>query len=169
MIGKANENLFLDLLENNKTQILRICAVYSRDEEEKKDMYQEVLINLWKSLGSFRGESALSTWVYRVALNTCMQAGIKAKRHSANHEKIESIHFKTVQNDDESGEKLERVKQLHACIRQLGDIDKNIVMLSLDELSYKEIAGITGLTENHVAVRMKRLREKLFNCLNTKL
>ncbi|MGF1585611.1 MAG: RNA polymerase sigma factor [Bacteroidales bacterium] len=164
-----NEGMFLELLENNKTRILRICSVYSRSDEEKKDMYQEVTINLWKSLPAFKGNSSLSTWVYRVALNTCMRQSLKSKRLSGNHQKLESIHLRTLQLDDDANDKQELVRQLYKCIGNLNDIDKNLCMLSLDELPYKEITEITGLSENHIAVRMKRLKEKLFNCLNKEL
>jgi len=162
----VNEKVFLELLGDNKAQISRICTVYAQDEDEKRDLFQEVAFNLWKSLPSFKGNSALSTWVYRVTLNTCMQARFKGKRHESAHIRLKSIHFESLKQSDEDAEKQERIAQLYACIRKLNDADKNLVMLSLEDLPYKEIAIVTGLTENHVAVRMKRVREKLFNCLN---
>ncbi|MBX2964230.1 MAG: sigma-70 family RNA polymerase sigma factor [Cyclobacteriaceae bacterium] len=163
---EAKEQVFLEMLGDNKAQISRICAVYAQDGDEKKDLFQEVAFNLWKSLPSFKGNSALSTWVYRVTLNTCMQARFKVKRNETSVVRLTSIHFETLkQNDDDAG-KQEKIAQLYACIRTLNDADKNLVMLFLEDLPYKEIALITGLTENHIAVRMKRVREKLFNCLN---
>ncbi|HRJ29513.1 MAG TPA: sigma-70 family RNA polymerase sigma factor [Cyclobacteriaceae bacterium] len=161
----AIEKVFLELLGDNKAQISRICSVYSRDEDEKKDLFQGVAFNLWKSLPSFKGNSALSTWVYRVTLNTCMQARFKVNRHESAHVKLKSIHFELIMQSDDDAAKQERIALLYTCIRKLNDADKNLVMLFLEDLPYKEIAFITGATENHVAVRLKRVREKLFNCL----
>jgi RNA polymerase sigma factor (sigma-70 family) len=161
----ANEKVFLELLENNKAQISRICAVYAQDDDEKKDLFQEVAFNLWKSLPSFKGNSALTTWVYRVTLNTCMRARLNVNKHESSHVRLKSIHFESLKQSDDDAGKQERIDQLYACIRKLNDAEKNLVMLSLEDLPYKEIALISGLTENHVAVRLKRIREKLFNCL----
>ncbi len=164
----TQEALFQDMLDKNSAQILRICSVYGQDADEKQDLFQEVVINLWKSLPSFKGNAALSTWVYRVALNVCMQNSLKIKRHQSKHVKLDSIHYEIPPHHEDAGEEQERINQLYTCIKQLPDIDRNLVMLSLEDLPYKEIAEITGITENHVAVRMKRLKERLFTCLNSK-
>lgn len=160
-------DLFHQLLEQNKQQILRICAAYCKDADEKKDLFQEVVINIWKSLPSFEGRAAASTWIYRITLNTCMRARMKSDKYQANHLKLHSIHFETIRYDDSMDQHATQVQinNLYRCIGQLKDMEKNIVLLYLEDLPYKEIATVTGVTENHVAVYMKRIKEKLLTCL----
>lgn len=163
-----SNDVFQSLLEDNKLQILRICSAYSQNEDDKKDLFQEVVINIWKSLSSFEGKASVSTWIYRVTLNTCMRARLKIDRHNTNYLKLKSIHIETIKDDEgeEQKTKHERLTQLYRCIGALKETEKNIVLLFLEDLPYKEIASITGVTENHIAVHMKRIKEKLLTCLN---
>jgi len=166
-MDEAKKRQFITLLEENKLLILRICRGYAIDHEDRKDLFQEVVINLWRSLPSFQGRSSISTWIYRIALNTCIRASLKYK--TGNKEKIvlESISFEEIEDPARESQN-EAYQQLYSCINTLPESDKSIVLLYLEDLPYADIALITGLIENHVAVKMKRIRVKLFDCLNQK-
>ena len=157
-----------DVLEDNKHKIYRICRMYAVTPVEPQDLFQEVAYQIWKSFPNFKKQSSISTWVYRIALNVCLRSKLKLEKNSLKTIRYESIQFmaseaSTNQQDDE------RYELLKSCIDTLQEVDKSIVVLYLDEVSYKEIAGITGLSENHVAVKMKRIRKKLLDCLTPKL
>lgn len=154
------EEQFLNLLEQSKNSIHRICNVYAKNEEDAKDLFQEVLLQIWKSLASFRGQSNINTWTYRIALNICMQEQNKRERNKR------SLYMPTEHVTVLEAKKYE---ELYTCIRSLNEADRGIILLLLEDMSYKEIAAITGLTENHVAVKMKRIKLKLSNCLKQNL
>ena len=159
---------FEHLLETNKETIYRICRIYAVSPIEPQDLFQEVVYQIWRSLGNFKGKSSINTWIYRIALNVCMRSKLKLEK-----KREKTIHFDAIQlkesdnslNEDDD----EKYKLLKACISTLNESDTSIIVLYLEELSYKQIAEITGLTENHIAVKMKRIRKKLFDCINPKL
>jgi RNA polymerase sigma factor (sigma-70 family) len=159
--------LFSDIIEENKQRIMRICRAYSHNREDQKDLFQEVALNIWKSLPSFRQEARIDTWVYRICLNVCMQytrRSHKAKRMRVDIEGIQILDDSAdLQNNLEN---FEKSKMLHECISKLGDAEKSLILLFLEDLSYKAISEITGITENHVAVKISRIKKKLFNCIN---
>ena len=157
------EKDFLAAIEENQQRIARVCQVYATDEEYGKDLYQEVLLQLWKSFATFRGEAQLSTWIYRVCLNTCIRKKYRHKQKNRVHlEDLEWIAAPAESPD-------ERLNYLRQCIGQLQDADQMLVILYLEDLSYRKIKAVVGISENHVAVKMKRIREKLFHCINKKL
>jgi len=159
----ALEERFLSAIENNYQRIARICGVYAECEEDAKDLYQEVILQLWKSFTSFRGASQLSTWIYRVCLNTCIRKKYRGKQsQSVRLEDLEWVPAAPGSQD-------ERLEYLRQCIRNLKDADQILVILYLEDLSYRDIKDIVGISENYVAVKMKRIREKLFNCISQKL
>ncbi len=144
-----------------------MCRIYAVPPLGPQDLFQEVVFQLWKSFSSFQAKSHINTWVYRVGLNVCLDAKIKGDRRRNKMVRLESVEFFSSPEVDKS--EAERFQALHACIATLKESDKSLVILYLEALPYKEIAMITGLTENHVAVKMKRIREKLFACLAPKL
>jgi RNA polymerase sigma-70 factor (ECF subfamily) len=152
---------FLDILNNHRGLIYKVCNLYCSDPEDRKDLFQETVFQVWKSLGNFRGESALSTWMYRIALNTAITHFRKDKR-SINSVSINGIDIPDINENDE---KEELLKQLFAAIEDLDKIDKSIVLLYLEEKSYEEISEITGLTKSNVGVRLNRIKTKLSNTL----
>ena len=159
---------FEQVLETNKETIYRICRIYAISPIEPQDLFQEVVYQIWKSLSSFKERSNINTWVYRIALNVCMRSKLKLEKKQEKTIRIDAIQFKV--SDDSSNEKDdEKYKFLKECIATLNESDTSIIVLYLEELSYKHIAEITGLTENHIAVKMKRIRKKLFDCINPKL
>src|SRR5688572_18754220 len=152
---------FVDVLNNHRGLIYKVCNLYCSDREDRKDLFQEIVLQVWKSLGNFRHESSLSTWMYRIALNTAITHFKKEKR-SVNLIHIEGIEIPDI-NDSE--EKEELLTQLFAAIEHLDKIDKSIILLYLDEKSYDEISEITGLSKSNVGVKLNRIKTKLSGTL----
>ena len=162
------EQTFSEILEENKHKIYRICKVYAVSPIEPQDLFQEVIIQVWKSLPTFKGNSSISTWVYKVALNVCYTSKVRLEKKNLNPVSLESIKFQLAEIPPDKDQQ-EKYLALTECISSLNDVDKSIVILSLDELPYKEIAAITEMTENHIAVKMKRIRKSLLKCITQKL
>jgi RNA polymerase sigma factor (sigma-70 family) len=147
---------FLTTIHNHQKIILKVCRMYRDGREDQEDLFQEIIYQLWKSYLSFKGESKISTWIYRIALNTAVAIYRKPKLSIKYYEDFpESIH--------PSGEKTgsENEERLFSALRKLNDPEKAIISLYLDEFSYREIAEITGLNENNVGVRLNRIKNKL--------
>ncbi|MBA4145891.1 MAG: RNA polymerase subunit sigma-24 [Cytophaga sp.] len=151
------EEHFMKELNEHAGIVHRICRIYFPDTDDRKDVFQEIVFQLWKSYPSFRGQSRFSTWMYRVALNTAIA-------HIRTHSKtiaVESLH------DDHWGSAIspeqddEQMNLLYAAINTLSIVDKAIILLHLDENNYDEIATITGLTKSNVSVRLVRIKKKL--------
>lgn len=159
---------FEEVLDDNKDRIYRICRIYAVAPIEPEDLFQEVTFHIWQAYTTFEGRSCISTWMYRIALNVCI--GYKNKLDDKNDKtvRLESIKFEPTASIPDITQQ-EKYNALHDCIHALNTLDQSIIILSLDELSYREIATITGLTENHVAVKMKRMRKALLSCINSKL
>ncbi len=147
---------FEKLVEEQKTTIYSVCYMYAETKAEADDLFQDVLINLWKGLESFRGDSSERSWVYRVSLNACISEKRKKR-------------VKTVPLDisaDLFSDKSPEGKQnmmLHDRITKLEKFDRAIVLLWLEDMSYDEIGAITGLSAKAVGVRLVRIKEKLKN------
>lgn len=165
-MDRALEEAFLEGIEENKQKLLRLCSVYSNDEEERKDLFQEVLVNIWKSMPSFKGNSALSTWMFRVTLNVCLSTRTKLNKKKNQFVNMDSVELSRYGGSDGPEEESQQLIDLRTCIKKLDETDAGIIALYLEELPYKEISEITGLTENHVAVKIKRIKNKLLNCVN---
>jgi RNA polymerase sigma-70 factor (ECF subfamily) len=158
------EERYLDIISANKDRIYKICLAYAPSPEDAKDFFQEVLLQVWKSLPSFRDDAAPATWIYRVTLNVCMRAKNNAERtNRVVALEGEAISYMRGAPADDPG----RFRDLYTCIGKLSDSEKSVVLLFLEDLSFRQISQVTGLTENHVAVKLKRIKKKLFNCLNS--
>lgn len=154
---------FESLVEQYHPIIYKICRVYS-GKDDFEDLYQEVLINLWKSKNTFAGRSKLSTWLYRVSLNTALTYHRNAKKHKR---KVPIDHIPEIPDaPDYSSEKDQQVELLYSAISQLKKHHRSIIILYLEEKSYEEIAEITGLSLSNVGVRINRIKKKLFQILN---
>lgn len=160
---------FRKVVSDNENRILSICRYYSSNDEDQKDMYQEVLINIWKSLDSFRGDAQLSTWIYRVAVNTAMGFANKEIRRQKIFldQKENSLQnfMDVVENTSKEKEKLYQV--LENQINQLSVIDKIIMTLVLESVSHKEIASVIGITEPNVRVKIHRIKSELKEALES--
>ena len=164
-MGQDLENTFLSALEQNQQKLLRICSVYAEDAEDKKDLFQEALVNIWQAMPSFEEKSSLSTWMFRITLNVCLRLQSRQERKRNHFVKVNSITIENIKDEEISHDDHERLIKLRNCIKKLNDADRAVITLYLEELPYKEISEITGLTENHVAVIVKRIKEKLLNCI----
>src|SRR5574344_152466 len=145
---------FAQIVKENKSTIYTVCYMFSNDSDEVNDLFQEVLINLWKGINSFKGQSDIKTWIYRIALNTCISLNRKKKMDTV--PLTMDINF-----FDEKDESNKQVKLLHDRINRLQPFDKAIVLLWLENISYEEIGAIVGITAKNVAVRLFRIKEKL--------
>jgi len=147
---------FTRLVRENKSTIYSVCYMFSQDYNEVNDLFQEVLIHIWKGIENFREDSKVSTWIYRVALNTCL---LQERKKSREVEKVPltmDINF----FEDEDIRSLQ-VRQLHERINRLGLVDRAIVMMWLEDMSYDEIASVMGITPQNVGVKLLRIKEQL--------
>jgi len=161
------KRLFSSIMEDNKQRILRICRIYAYDNEDQKDLYQEVAMNIWKSLPSYRKESSIDTWVYRVSLNVSMQYAFKTQKSKQNRVHIEGINIHDENADLHNDlETMEKKKRMYECISKLTYAEKSLILLFLEDLPYKSISDVKGISENHVAVKLARIKKKLTNCIN---
>lgn len=150
------EALFLRVIEEHKRIIYKVCFVYAKDEDTINDLYQEVVLNLWKALPRFRNESKLSTWVYRIALNTCVSYLRLSKRQPQTVPLLLSMSGIFADEQDK-----ENLKELYRLIGRLGEMERAVILLWLDEKSYKEISEILGISPSVVGVRINRIKAKL--------
>lgn len=132
--------------------------LYENDREARNDLFQEIVLQLWRSFPTFRGEAKITTWMYRIALNTAI-SGLRKRGRTIKTEDIHERHFNFSDFSDENQE--ENFQKLQWAIRQLTEIERAMIMMALDEIPYEEIAETIGITQNNVRVRMNRIREKL--------
>ena len=152
----ALERQFAQTVAEHKSTIYTVCYMFSQDADEVNDLFQEVLVNLWKGFEGFEHRSDIKTWIYRVALNTCISIDRKKKRRSSEVRLTMDINlFK------DSDEDTKQVDMLHKRISKLQPFDRAIVLLWLENLSYEEIGQIVGITTKNVSVRLFRIREQL--------
>ena len=149
------EKRFLEDIVSCRGILLKICRTYCWEPEDRDDLYQEIVSNAWKSYSRFEGRSKFSTWLYRVALNTALSESRK------NRFQRSTTDLNAVENHPEVNNDQEQIQLLYRAIGQLDPQEKSLAILYLDELSYREIAEVTGLTENHVGVRLHRIKEKI--------
>lgn len=154
---------FAQVVREHKGTIYTVCYMFSKDEDEVADLFQDILINLWKGFSKFRGESNIKTWIYRVSLNTCISSDRKKKR------KGETVPLDmNINLFDDSQEDTKQIRMLQGRISRLGPFDRAIVLLWLENLSYDEIGAIVGITAKNVSVRLFRIKEQLRNMSDEK-
>jgi RNA polymerase sigma-70 factor (ECF subfamily) len=155
---------FKAALEANKDRIYRICCCYVRDEVERGDVFQEVLIHIWEGLDRFEEKSQLSTWIYRIAVNTCLGHIRMQTRRRKVFDERSSIDEATLP-DDTSGEAAEEAEReiglLYDSINQLLPVEKTLVSLYLEDLSTEQMAEVVGISEGNVRVKLHRIKKKL--------
>ena len=132
-----------------------VCYMFSKDNAEVEDLYQEILINLWRSLPQFERRSSVKTWIWRISLNTCISIDRKKRRRS----KLPLEMDIDLYNDTDRDTK--QIKLLHERINRLGPFDRAIILLWLENMSYEEIGAIVGISEKKVSVRLYRIKEQL--------
>ena len=155
-MNNDKEHQFELLVRQHKRTIYTVCYMFSHNKAEIDDLFQEILIRLWNGFDTYEGRSDARTWIYRVALNTAINQDKKQRR------RIETVPL-TVDIDpfEADNPKTEQVRKLHDLISQLELIDRSLVLLWLEGISYDEIGAIIGITPNNVGVRLARIKEKL--------
>lgn len=148
------------MVRQNKNTIFTVCYMFSKDQEEVNDLFQEVLIRLWQGFDNYKGNSKERTWIYRVALNTCISFDRKKRRHNKKQVYMGDDLFGCNEHDSQQTE------VLHKRITRLRPLDRAIVLLWLEDISYEEIGSIIGITAKNVSVRLYRIREQLKNMSN---
>ena len=155
------EQAFLKDIQQHQNIIYKVCNLYRDRREDQEDLFQEIVYQLWKAYPGFKGESKLSTWMYRIALNTAIAAYRKPKIDITYPEELpDHVPYASDTNSSENEQLLFRA------LRTLTDAEKAVISLYLEDYSYQEIATITGLTENNVGVRLNRIKTKLKERLN---
>ena len=157
---------FVDLINNNRGLIFKVCNLYCKQAEDRKDLFQEVVLQLWKSFPSFKGGPASSTWIYRVALNTAIS---NFRKTSKRPEQVAMTHYDFEIPTMCGTELAENTSILYEAINHLNEIEKAIIMLYLDEKTYDEISEIIGITNSNVGARLNRIKTKLSKLIKTAL
>jgi RNA polymerase sigma-70 factor (ECF subfamily) len=139
--------------------------MYENDSDVRNDLFQEIVFQLWKSFGSFRGEAKITTWMYRIALNTAISRFRKQTR-SVKTEDLKDLHLNI--SDASEDDMMENIEHLRRSIQELSEIERAMIMMALEEVPYDEIAETIGITQNNVRVRMNRIREKLKKLMSNK-
>ncbi len=154
---------FLTLIDQHQGILHKLCRLYRDTREDQEDLFQEMIYQLWRSLPTFGGTAKFTTWMYRIALNTAMATYRK---------KTPRLVFTNAvperAQEDGNAARQHREERMFAALKQLNDPDKALVALYLDDLSYREIAELTGLTESHVGVKLNRIKTKIKKLLNIK-
>lgn len=151
---EEKEKEFAQIVREHKRRIYTVCYMFSKDADEVADLFQEILINMWKGFSSFRSESSISTWIWRISLNTCINTGKRRKLETIPLD----VNINPYEDVDEEGL---QVRQLYDRINRLGLVDRSIILMWLENLSYEEIGEILGISVKNVSVKLVRIREKL--------
>ena len=152
----ASEKQFAQTVKEHRSTIYTVCYMFSQDADEVEDLFQEVLINLWKGFESFEQRANIKTWIYRIALNTCISQDRKKKRRSSEVRMTMDINL-----FEDNDEDTRQVDMLHKRISRLQPFDRAIVLLWLESLPYEEIGQIVGITAKNVSLRLHRIRKQL--------
>ena len=153
---QQSEELFTRIVKEHKSSIYAVCYMFSNKEEEVNDLFQETLINLWKGMEGFREDSKLSTWLYRVAMNTCISQDRKKKHRGVQVPLSVNLNLYDANEGDNR-----QIRQLHERIGRLGLVDRAIVMMWLEGMSYEEIGAVVGITPQNVGTKLFRIKEQL--------
>jgi RNA polymerase sigma factor (sigma-70 family) len=154
---------FIEIIKQNQGLIFKVAKVYTNSKDDGQDLYQEIVYQLWKSFGSFKNDAKITTWMYRVAMNTAIAHLDKAKK-KGNHIPIDEALLNIPDTTDTLYQ--ERSEALYNQIKKLNAIEKGIVLLYLEGKTYDEIALITGFTNSNVGTRLNRIKQKLTAQIN---
>ena len=152
------EKKFAKLIKDNQGLIIKVSRLYTNTLEDEQDLFQEIVLQLWRSYDSFKGQSKISTWMYRVALNTAITLFRKKTKSPQTDELLDYHHSDYVEDDNE---KQQHISTLYKVIKMLPNVERAIVTMYLDDLPYRDIAGNLGITEVNARVKMNRLKKTL--------
>ena len=161
METKELEREFLDMIAAQKRVIYKVCYIYAKDQDDLNDLFQEVVLNLWKSFPNYRGDSTVTTWVYRIAMNTCITF---LRRSNTRLQTIPMTADVASLVADEEG-RTGQLQELYRLINKLGKLERALILLWLEERSYQE--DILGISKANVAVKLLRTKEKLKKMSNS--
>ena len=150
METKELEKEFLTMIEAQKRTIYKVCYIYANDQDDLNDLYQETVLNLWKSFPRYRGDSKLATWVYRIAMNTCITFLRRSNARPQTVPMTANVASMAAEDNETAGQ----LRELYRLINQLGKLERALILLWLEERSYEEIADILGITKTNVAVKL---------------
>ena len=152
----STENQFKDIYSKYSQKVHRLCLGYTGDTMQADDLLQEVFIKVWENLEKFRGESQVSTWIYRIAVNTCLL-------HLRSNKKQAKVNVEDYGSkiSDETNDKEAQVQLLYKCISELNETDRLIITLLLEEVPYPEIAEVTSISEGNLRVKIHRIKQQL--------
>ena len=156
------EKEFIELIKNHEGILHKICNIYFFRNPYREDYYQEMLIRLWKSFPSYNNQSAFSTWLYRVALNTAIDI-IRKQNLQPKHTELSKIEYSIPEH--EHNIESDKKEKLYQAFNYLSDVEKSIIILYLEDYSYKEIAEIIGLSESNTGVKINRIKIQLIKIL----
>ena len=165
----SKEEKFRQVIDENDNRIKSVCRYYSKNQEKQKDIYQEILVNIWKGLDSFRGDAQPGTWIYKIATNTAIGFVMKEQKRLNLEVVLEEKNLKYFSEEPEIHDLTEKeilLTELENQINQLSVIDKILISLLLEDLSYREIAEIVGITEPNVRVKIHRIKSMLREKMN---
>lgn len=163
-VESTEKRKFTEIIEQHQGLIHKVCRLYCFSEEDRRDLFQEILLQLWKSHGSFRKEASSSTWIYRVALNTAI-SGLRRKGRRPAEEGLESTENLAAESSL-AWVAEERLRQLQHAIATLSQVEKALLLLHLEEKTYDEISALFGMSPSLVGVKLHRIRRKLKERLN---
>ena len=168
MQNESPESLFKSLLSEHGAAAVKVARAYSRSAEDRQDLVQEILLQVWRSLPQFEGRSSTCTWFYRVALNTALDWRRKEHRRRAHRDSLIQIEDLPLGEPDgaQQADAREIVERLYAAIHELPRTDAALVLLYLDDLSYREMADVLGISESNVGVKLNRAKRALREFLN---
>lgn len=154
--------LFKSIFDKNSKKIFHLCYGYTGDADIANDLLQETFLKVWQNLDKFRNKSLISTWIYRIAVNTCLTY-LRTEKRQAKDELTENI-IET--HGEETSEKNEQIALLYKSISKLEENDRLIITMVLDEMPYPEIAAVSGISEGNLRVRIHRIKQKLTELYN---
>ncbi len=153
----AAQKNFTEIYNGHAPQVLRMCMAYTNNEAQAQDFLQETFIKVWQHMGHYRGDAKISTWIYRIAVNTCL-SHIRSAKNKIPDELKEN--FEGV-DDTSAVVKEQQVQQLYKAIHQLPETDRLIISMVLEEISYDEIAATVNITEGNLRVKIHRIKQEL--------
>lgn len=161
MTAKGSNDTFINVLEDHKKIIYKVCNAYCKNADDRQDLIQEVIIQLWRSFERYNDQFKLSTWIYRIALNVSISFYRKESKRLNRTDRLDNYIIDVADLDLEEENKNENLRMLQQFINELDELNRALMILYLDDNSYGEIAEILGITETNVATKINRVKQKL--------